>query len=202
MSDSRKPRGRRVDVEVSPDLISTATRADSSHCMIADAVKLAVPDATGISVDLQTIRFSDRKRRLRYVYLTPRIAQLALVEFDAGEKPKPFTFRLDRAHVIAMRKPVSVVPRAAASPARRQALEKARASQAGGPAPLSSGMAIRRTGNIPDRIGGVAPPLGALPGGDLRAKKSNRKSATTPASQRRQFGLRALERRKPQEGSA
>src|SRR6267154_4598986 len=103
ITGSRIPRSRRVDVEVSEDVIKLSTQADSSHCMIADAVRKAVPGATGISVDLQTIRFSDPKKRMRYVYLTPRIAQVALVDFDAGQKPEPFTFRLDRAHITAMK---------------------------------------------------------------------------------------------------
>src|SRR5262245_57512785 len=72
------PRGL---VRVTDELIETALPKNSEHCMIADAVKIAFPGAKGVSVDLATIRFSDPEKGLRYIYLTPRIAQTALVEF-------------------------------------------------------------------------------------------------------------------------
>lgn len=56
-----------------------------------------------MSVDLQSIRFSDPSRGLRYVYLTPRIAQEALILFDEGRPVPPFECRLARAsQIVAM----------------------------------------------------------------------------------------------------
>jgi hypothetical protein len=62
--------------------------------MIAEAVKLAAPWATNVLVDLQSVRMTDKTRGLRYSYLTPRRGQLALISFDQGKKPKPFTMEL------------------------------------------------------------------------------------------------------------
>lgn len=70
--------------------------------MIAEAVKAAMPHARFVSVDLQTIRWSDPKKGLRYVALTPRVAQISLVEWDQGEIPSPFNFQLRGAIVLQM----------------------------------------------------------------------------------------------------
>jgi len=211
------PRSRRVDVEVTGDIIALSTQADSSHCMIADAVRKAVPGATGVSVDLQTIRFSDPVKRMRYVYLTPRIAQVALVDFDNGEEPQPFRFRLDRAHITAMKSkndPVRHPEKARMTPARTAAITKARATRAQESASVVSAQELRNemkrneraaasadrlkgapqltdhgdTANVPSVVGGKTPPIGTLHSGS-----TGRKRATAP-SRRRQFGLRALER--------
>ena len=68
--------------------------------MIAEAIKKAIPRATGVSVDLQAIRWTDPDLQLRYVFLTPREAQVALLHFDRGETPEPFTMKLSNAHVL------------------------------------------------------------------------------------------------------
>jgi len=222
VTSPRVPRSRRVDVAVTPEVIETAVEGDSGHCMIADAVKAALPDARNISVDLQTIRFSDPKKRMRYVYLTPRMAQLALVDFDAGEKPEPFTFRLDRAHIVAMKDPKAPKdPRKAGStPAKTRALAKARASRAQErqipQTPAERRNEIKRNeraaaqagalqeggsrvvthgmeGHVPVRVGGTTPPIGPLASGATGRSRSHKKGQT-PVSRRRQFGLRALER--------
>jgi hypothetical protein len=157
-------RAPKVELAVTTEHIETSTKADSSHCMIADAIKAAVPNAARVSVDLQTIRFSDPGKRRRYVYLTPRTAQEALIEFDQGRTVEPFQVLLRGAHVIAM----PAAPgerRGAAEPGqRRQVVDRGSASR------------------VPEVVGGKAPPLGAL------ASKS------TKIGRRRQFGLRAMER--------
>lgn len=82
-------------ISVSQKNINDGKKKDSKCCMIADAIKERYPAAQFISVDLQSIRFTDAKRRKRLVYLTPPIAQLALVKFDLGAKVSPFDFRVD-----------------------------------------------------------------------------------------------------------
>jgi N-acetyl-beta-hexosaminidase len=94
-------------IEVTQEVINDSIQRDSSHCMIAEAVKQAIPDAGFVSVDLQTIRFSHKKTRKRYVFLTPRRAQVELIKFDQGIQPEPFSVQLQRGQVIEMseRKP-------------------------------------------------------------------------------------------------
>ena len=79
-------------ISVSRETIERATQRDSRHCMIAEAIRDARPDAQFVSVDIQTIRFSIPFKRIRCTYLTPRIAQLALVRFDQGRSLEPFQF--------------------------------------------------------------------------------------------------------------
>jgi hypothetical protein len=62
--------------------------------MIAEAIRLAVPNAQSVAVDLVTIRWTDPVRELRYIYLTPRLAQHALIDFDSGVEPRPFDVKL------------------------------------------------------------------------------------------------------------
>jgi hypothetical protein len=159
---SKSKKSPRLDIPVPQDIIDTSTERDSSHCMIADAIRRAVPKATYISVDLATIRFSDMAAGLRYVYLTPRSAQAALLAFDHGEKPKPFKVRLEGAHVLLTGN-----------------AKKARAS-------LEPKYGDKGKGK-PVRTGGQAPPVGPLHRG---AGSSRHDDART--GRRREFGLRAI----------
>jgi hypothetical protein len=96
-----KPRGPQLTIELTKELIETAKRRDSSHCMIAEAIKEAYPSAQRISVDIITARFSDPDRGLRYTYLMPRRAQVALIDFDQGNEVETCRFRLRNAQVTS-----------------------------------------------------------------------------------------------------
>jgi hypothetical protein len=172
-----------VNISVTPDLIGLSAKRDSSHCMIAEAIKLAVPGARFVSVDLQTIRFTDPEKPYRYTYLTPRRAQLALVDFDQGREPEPFDVRLRGGTVTkshSRRSPEQKEREAKARKASKPATEN-------GPVVakkrtiLSPRHANSET-SIPEINGGTTPPMGALA------------SVTTARGRRRQFGLRSLER--------
>ena len=93
------PLGPQVKVVVTPENIAIGVRSHSGHCMISEAVRQAFPTAKFVASDIQTIRFTDPERGLRYVYLTPRCAQKALLDFDGGYNPEPFAFMLKKAHV-------------------------------------------------------------------------------------------------------
>jgi hypothetical protein len=88
---------RIVSVQVTEPLIDRAEQKDSGHCMIADSIRVALPEAKSVSVDLATIRFTDPKKGQRYIYLTPPSTQRALIQFDQGIHTEPFTFRLVKA---------------------------------------------------------------------------------------------------------
>lgn len=175
MSTKRTPKAPRLTIEITDDLIAQATKRDSSHCMIAEAVKVAAPDARHVAVDLATIRFSDPKKGLRYIYLTPRSAQYALIDFDRGAAPVPFSVRLIGGQVQPMGRGSrrGEKPKRAVTDAQRESLRKASLVQRGS-----------STSNpaVPDRVGGQAPPRGALANGNV------------PKARRREFGLRALDR--------
>jgi hypothetical protein len=177
------PGSPRVNVKIDDHLINMAVQNDSGHCMIAEGVKLAWPGARHVSVDLQTIRFSDPVTRMRYTYLTPRIAQKALCEFDEGIRPEPIVFQLREGQVTRSgrkRKDEPVTQSEKQSEAHREGLKQAH-------------LIIRRQDRIPERSGGRTPPIGALAGGDEDALTK------IPRGRRRQFGLRALDRKPPGE---
>lgn len=172
MATDRTPRAPRVKVSVTRQLIDEAVPRDSSHCMIAEAVREAYPDAKHVAVDLQTIRFTDPKRSLRFTYLTPRIGQVALVHWDDGTKPEPFEMTLRGGQVTRSgstqkragqdQSEAQRQQRQAAGVKAQQKLRKTRLAQQG-----------RNNGLVPDRVGGKTPPI-------------------TKFANRRAFGLRGL----------
>ena len=72
---------------------------NSSHCMTALAIQKAIPDARHICVDLQTIRWT--RKGLRYVFLTPHVAQDNIIRFDQRQRDQiqPFTLRMRPAQI-------------------------------------------------------------------------------------------------------
>lgn len=95
----RKFRAPTIKVIVTQLIIDQSCRAHSGYCMISEAVKMAVAWALAVSSDLQSIRLTDPRKGLRYVYLTPRVVQMALIRFDQGQTVTPFEFTLRGAHV-------------------------------------------------------------------------------------------------------
>jgi hypothetical protein len=91
-------------IKVTEEITTRACRSNSRHCVIVEAIREAVPTAVLITVDLQTIRWSDKGLGLRYIFLTPLPAQKALVRFDAGEPISPFSFQLRGGRAVSMYK--------------------------------------------------------------------------------------------------
>jgi hypothetical protein len=170
-------RAPRVRITVTEENIVYACRRDSSHCMIAEAIKAQVPGARYVSVDLQTIRWTHPTKNERYTYLTPRVAQVALVDLDRGVQMAPFDFQTRGGQTT----------RAGVSTAYRKARKQRMDLNGKTDGEQSARVSMRETeggsglGNsVPERVGGRTPPLAAL---------SNR---TTAKGKRRAFGLRGL----------
>lgn len=102
-SPDRLPLPKRMPyvlVKVEQRHIDMSMPEKSSHCMIAEAIKELVPGASAVTVDLHTIRWSDRSKQCCYEYLTPRAGQIGLLKFDRGVPVKPFEFRLRGGRII------------------------------------------------------------------------------------------------------
>jgi hypothetical protein len=86
----------RATIAVEQRHIDESLKASSSHCAIAEAIRDAIPWATYISIDLQSCRWTDSKRRIIYCFLTPHIAQELVINFDRGNLDKlvPITFSM------------------------------------------------------------------------------------------------------------
>jgi hypothetical protein len=185
---TRTPKGPQVRVQVTSELIQNAIGSDSSHCAIADGLRVAVPGVRKVSLDVQTIRFTDPKRPYRYTYLTPRTAAEFLTGWDVkmhqlhtarteAERATlreeitrlfpPFTFLLRSAHVTLARS--NSHRKRQMTPAQKAAFAKAQ--KAAQKVLRKSRLVQRHVGSVPQRIGGRALPL----------------------SRRRSYGLRAYE---------
>lgn len=158
------PHGPVVRVHCTKELITTAVAADSTNCFVAEAVKAAYPQARNVAVDVATIRFSDFTKGYRYVYLTPYIAQQAIIEFDDGKAPTPFAFSLRGAHVT--RAGYTATEKAAAKrknekyrDKRRELVAKKRAAKER-ELPKRATLVLNRgkDGPIPHRVGGRRAP--------------------------------------------
>jgi hypothetical protein len=103
--EAKTPRTRppQIRIDVSQANIDEGVRHSGSHCMIREAIHDKYPNARNILVDLQTIRFTDKKEKLRYIWLTPRTALVSLIRWDDGIKLKPFHFRLTEGQVVSAR---------------------------------------------------------------------------------------------------
>lgn len=162
------PNAPRPTITVTQDNIDTAIRADSGHCMVADALRDSYPHIQRIQVDLRTIRFTDPDKKERYTYLTPLTVATKIAQWDQGIPPTPFSIRLSSA--IQVR------------PTGRDGDRQRRVT------------GVRRNGRrVPTVHGGTATPRGALAAGatprtTARARRPNPDRATNG----RQFGVRAL----------
>jgi hypothetical protein len=95
---------KQIHVEVTQDDIDKADIKNSSRCVVATAIARSVPDATRVSVDVQSVRFtSDGERR---IFLTPPAVAGYVVAFDAGDEIFPFNFRLRTDQEVAVRRRV------------------------------------------------------------------------------------------------
>jgi len=173
-----------IVVEVTQEEIDIGVASNSGHCIVAEATKKSFVKRYGrkahfVAVDIQTIRISDCEKGARYMYLTPKRAQVALVQFDQGFKPTPFKFRLRGGQVVSLRpsKPREMKPR---SDAQKLSLEKATAAQKRVRSQRKAAeLHVANKGDanqsrVPTKIGGKSPPVAVL------------------AGNRRQFGVRAL----------
>lgn len=152
-------------IDITDKEINEGIIADSRKCMIAEAVKNSLPDVKQVSVDLATIRFTDKKTGSRYTYMTPRAAQQALVQFDNGQKPEPFRIRLQTLFQI---RPKPIIARR--TPTQGIAAENTRTSEK-----LHGGISQ----SAPVKIGGQPMPRAAL--GYIRRFGLRTLPAGTPA---------------------
>jgi hypothetical protein len=90
-------------IRVTKKDIADSVPKNSERCMIAQALLREIPDAKYISVDVATVRYSDLKTGRRHVYLTPPIAQRALLQFDKGKPVDSFRFTLANGFDTTMR---------------------------------------------------------------------------------------------------
>jgi hypothetical protein len=195
-----------VTIKVTEEDIATAMPKDSGHCAIADAIARQIPDAKSVTVDLQTIRWSDATHR--YTYLTPRKAQTFLVAYDQGleEYCQPMSLRLTSPIHVGEKKQSNSVKAKARRVAQQERLAQLRAKRERGEElthaekiTISRADAKDAADPTPERPttygpvtqeydadghlivkGGVAPPLAALAHGRGRRREFGMAVAGSP----------------------
>jgi hypothetical protein len=108
-----------LSVHIGQEEWDRGVRSDSGVCTIADSLRAQYPEFTRVAVDVATIRFTDAKKGLRYIYLTPEPARLMLLSFDQGWSKPP----LDE---IVIKKAVQVLPVTGRNSAATAAWRRAR----------------------------------------------------------------------------
>jgi hypothetical protein len=73
-----------LNIVITEEQHAKAIASNSGGCLIADAIKEQYPQLTSVSVDMATVRATDRQKGERYTYLTPAGAQHLLLAFDQG----------------------------------------------------------------------------------------------------------------------
>jgi len=159
-TDVRKKSKPNLQITVSEKVIANSIRADSGHCMIAEAIKETAREKGlklgFIAVDLQTIRVTNLLSRLRYIYLTPPMAQMALVKFDNGEVITPFKFTLYRDRAV------QVLPYRGKGVSSEPAKIKVRSQTTRTNRKPDGDKNVQTIGQKPKIMGGKAPPTAAL----------------------------------------
>jgi hypothetical protein len=89
----------RVYISVSQENIDTSLAANSSHCVIASAIKQCIPSATFVAIDIQSCRFT--QDGVRYCFLTPAAAREIIINTDQGNREliQPCEFSMKPVHV-------------------------------------------------------------------------------------------------------
>ena len=148
------------EIFVTIERIAQAIKRNSSACMVADAIKEAFPWARNVSVDIQTIRFTDPESKLRYIFLTPRKIQEYIVDWDSGTNPEPFDFILG--------KPVQIVKAHIGKEWRKPIItgtdKKAISEALDQNVALGGATAIESKRGAVIIIGGKTPPRSSVPG--------------------------------------
>lgn len=174
---------KRHTITVTQEIIDTAIRGSSRRCMVADAIAAAIPDASQIRVDSVELRFTLNGHR--YSWITPNIAQWAIIDFDAGLPVEPFVFKLnhDNARRLRRHAPTTAAGRAKVAQA---AAERAAAKREGrDPDPELVSVRGVEWGTVSGGVKSSRPP----------AMAKARKDAGLPAHVRmthRSYGIREL----------
>ena len=71
-------------LEITNENYERAKIAKSGSCLVADAIRQQYPRFSNLSVDAATVRFSDKERGERYIYITPPSIWEVLLAFDQG----------------------------------------------------------------------------------------------------------------------
>lgn len=111
-----------LTLEILPEHREQAIKSSSGGCLVADAIKRQYPQFSAVSVDMATIRFTDRKRGERYTYLTPESAKLAILSFDQGWDYTP-------EGTITVRSAVKITPIRSSGPGQAKQRAAARAKK-------------------------------------------------------------------------
>lgn len=167
-ADMTKPHGPYLNCNITQERIDTAKRANSAACPAANALGQDYPHFRHISADIQTIRWTDPAKGLRYIALTPRVLQQFILDIDQGKDPEPLSCQIRPGQIVqagarkAKEPPNSLEPLTT----KKRKYRRYKLTKPGGD--------NDRTGRVPIIVGGRPPPKGP-----------------PQMSNRREFGIRS-----------
>lgn len=90
-------------VKVDQQTIDEGIERNSHACVVAESIYKSIPNAARVSVDISTIRWTDKESGKRYIFLTPRKAQAVIFATDEGMKDliKPFRLIIRPFQIVA-----------------------------------------------------------------------------------------------------
>lgn len=190
MTSIRKPKNTRsLKLDVTEEIIDRAVRRDSTACVLADALKVAVKGGVRPLVDLQTMSITVPERGLRYHWLTPRSAQRILINFDQGAQLAPEVVRLSQGWTTSIRNnggPQTKLSREE----RKQALEAGEAAGSLSPVEVRALATMRTTDERRAASDGAEHDPGT-PEGQVRSRWNGRPPVASLTNQNgRKYGLR------------
>jgi hypothetical protein len=112
-----------LEVQITQENHERAVGSASGGCLIADAIKEQYPHLSKVTVDMATIRATDRKQGVRFTWLTPPVAQHLLLGYDQGWPQATDRITLRRAVQVTRIKRNKGVAAAVAANRRERILE-------------------------------------------------------------------------------
>lgn len=167
MTKDKYPKAPNLKIRITPEHIAKAIRASSSHCMISDAITKSTPWAKNVSTDMQAVRITDTRRNLRYIYFTPPLACLALIDFDEGKHTTltddGFDLKLTgtRAQVITSQEREAHSKQVKASQKKHRLPKKSRLNQSDFKKPPTKPVMVGSRSTELRKVGGKEPPQGS-----------------------------------------
>lgn len=81
-------------IRVTDEIIKNSKKESSRHCMVADAIRHAIPEAYSIDVTAETIRFNVAETR--YYFTTPSRVAANIALYDEDRHVPGFAFQLTK----------------------------------------------------------------------------------------------------------
>lgn len=103
-------------LHVTKEILRMSERQNSHHCIVANAIRAAIPGVFSVDVTVDSIRFN--YGGLRYYWRNPAPIAKRLIKWDENGEVKPFSFQLQHPLTAEIQKRLPRVGKPNAHPKR------------------------------------------------------------------------------------